>query len=124
MLGTKMIEHEQLLNFAQDEDDYPVMLYLAKVGTVINWKDNSPDEILYIPEGIFQSVAREFIRKIGPDKYYDKTILGDEFLGNLCGERENSNLSERDCTTLSEIRKFVEHGLSNSGSHYIAFEGP
>ncbi len=29
-LGVKMIEHEQLLKLAEDEDDYPVMLYSAK----------------------------------------------------------------------------------------------
>lgn len=119
-----MVEHEQLLKFAQDEDDCFVMLYLTKVGTVINWKDNSPDEILYIPEEIFQSVGREFIRKIGPEKYYDKTILDNQLLDYLCGERDTRKLSERYCITLSEIRKFVEYGLSKKGSYYLAFEGP
>ncbi|MGF1689577.1 hypothetical protein L4C36_23495 [Photobacterium japonica] len=60
-----MVEYEQLLKYAKDEDDYPVSLYLAKIGMTVNWKGNVPDEILYIPESIFQSVARGFIEKIG-----------------------------------------------------------
>ncbi len=46
-LGVKMIEHEQLMKLAKDEDDYPVMLYLAEIGSVINWKDSHPKEIIF-----------------------------------------------------------------------------
>jgi hypothetical protein len=119
-----MIEHEQLLKFTTDEDDFPVVLYLAKVGVVIDWKDNSPDEALYIPEEIFQSVASQFVHQIGSEKYYDKTILNNELLGLLCGERESGNYSNRYIATLSEIRQFVSHGLNKKNSHYLAFEGP
>jgi len=70
-----MIEHEQLLEFAKDEDDYPIMLHLAEVGKVIDWKQSSPSEVLYVPEEIFQSVALRFIDKIGLDGYYSKIIF-------------------------------------------------
>lgn len=119
-----MIEHEQLLKFAKDEDDYPVMFYVAEVGTVIDWKEASPDEVLYIPEELFESVGRSFIEKIGSEGYYGKTFLDDELIEILCGEREPSEYSERYESALYEIRKFVESGLRKKKSHYLAFEGP
>ena len=97
-----MVEHEQLLKFAKDEDDYPVMLYMAKVGMKIDWKENSPDEVLYIPEEVFQSVARSFINKIGLDGYYNKT----EFVQHTYGANFDFNVSKNWSikTTLSQGR--------------------
>ncbi|ODC03849.1 hypothetical protein BFW38_10130 [Terasakiispira papahanaumokuakeensis] len=119
-----MVEHEQLLKFAKDEDDICVMLYIAKIGLSIDWKKSSPNEILYIPEEIFDSVGRDFIGKIGGEQYYGKTILDDELIELLCGEREPSGYSEDYLNTLTEIRKFIEYGLCFKDSHYLAFEGP
>lgn len=119
-----MIEHKQLLKFAKDDDDYPVMFYLAKVGTAIDWKETSPDEILYIPEDLFGSVGRAFIDKIGSEGYYGKTLLDGELVEVLCGEREPREYSERYMSALLEIRQFVESGLKKVKSHYLAFEGP
>lgn len=119
-----MVEHEQLLKFAKDEDDVFVMLYIAEVGISIDWKNNSPDEVLYIPEKIFDSVGRGFIGKIGGEQYYGKTILDNELIELLCGERELSEYSEKYLNTLTEIRKFIDYGLRFKDSHYLAFEGP
>lgn len=119
-----MIEHEQLLEFAKGDDDYPVMLYMAKIGIIIDWKESSPDEVLYIPEELFESVGRSFIEKIGSEGYYGKTILDDELIEILCGEREPRDFSNQYITALKEIRNFVESGLRNKNSHYLAFEGP
>lgn len=119
-----MVEHEQLLKFAEDQDDYCVMIYLAKVGVCIDWKNNSPDEILYIPKRLFDSVGRNFINKIGGEQYYGKTILDSELIDLLCGEREPYSYSEKYLVTLEEIRKFIDHGLRFKESLYLAFEGP
>lgn len=119
-----MIQHEQLLEFAKDEDDYPVMLYLSEIGKVIDWKQSSPSEVLYIPEEIFQAVARRFVEKIGLDGYYNKTILDSTLIEYLCGDREPSNYSEKYKITLEVIREFINSGLLKSSSHYLAFEGP
>jgi hypothetical protein len=119
-----MIEHEQLLEFAKDEDDYPVMLYVAEIGKVIDWKQNSPSEVLYVPEEIFQAVARSFIDNIGLDGYYNKIILDKSHIEYLCGDREPSDYSERYKVTLEVIREFVNAGLLKTSSHYLAFEGP
>jgi len=119
-----MIEHKQLLKFAKGSDDYPVMLYMAEIGVVIDWKERSPDEVLYIPEGLFESVGREFIEKIGTERYYGKTVLDDEHIEILCGEREPRNYTDRYISVLEEIRNFIDSGLSKNKSHYLAFEGP
>ena len=119
-----MVEHKQLLKFAKDEDDYPVMLYLTKIGLAVDWKENSPDEVIYIPEEVFQSVARSFIDKIGTDGYYNKTILDNSHVELLCGNRETNKYSEQYQVTLAAIRQFIESGLKKSNSHYLAFEGP
>ena len=119
-----MVEHEQLLKFAKDEDDICVMLYIAKVGVSIDWKNYSPDEVLYIPEQIFESVGRGFIRKIGGEQYYGKTILDNVLIELLCSECEPSKHSEKYLNVLTEIRKFIDHGLRFRDSHYLAFEGP
>lgn len=119
-----MIEHDQLIEFAKDEDDYPVMLYLAQIGKVIDWKESFPDEVLYVPENIFQAVAREFIDDIGLDGYYNKTILNQRHTHMLCQEREQEDLSNEYLVTLETLRKFIGAGQARSKSHYIAFEGP
>lgn len=119
-----MIEHEQLLEFVEDEDDYPVMLYLAKIGEVIDWKEKSPDEVLYVPEKMFQSVAGEFIEQIGLGGFYGKTILDDRLIEILlhCGEKENCSNAQK--VILEVIRNFVNFCVQKSNSHYLAFEGP
>lgn len=119
-----MVEHEQLLKSAKEEDDICVMLYIAKVGVSIDWKNYSPDEVLYIPEEVFDSVGRNFIGKIGGEQYYGKTILDNELIELLCGERKPSKYSEKYLNTLTEIRKFIDYGLRFKDSHYLAFEGP
>ncbi|KZN57995.1 hypothetical protein N473_26585 [Pseudoalteromonas luteoviolacea CPMOR-1] len=86
-----MVEHEQLLKFAKDEDDIFVMLFIAKVGG---------------------------------EQYYGKTILDNELIELLCGEREPSKYSEKYLSVLTEIRKFIDYGLCLKDSHYLAFEGP
>ena len=120
----KMIEHEQLLKFSEDKNDYPVILYWAKIGTLIDWKENSPEEVLYIPEKIFQSIGRAFIKKIGSVGYYDKTILNEELVALLCGQRESSEYSEKYILTFTEIRRFVKLDFSKNPIYYLAFEGP
>lgn len=119
-----MIEHKQLLEFAKDEDDYPVMLYLAEIGKVIDWKQSSPVEVLYVPEEIFQSVARRFTEIIGLEGYYNKVILDGTHIELLCGEREPSEYTEKYKVTLAVIRDFINLGLQKTSSHYLAFEGP
>lgn len=119
-----MIEHEQLLKFAEDDDDCPVMLYLAKVGTAIDWKETSPEEILYIPESLFGSVGRAFIDKIGVEGYYGQTLLDAQLIEVLCSEREPGEYSEQYIYALLEIRQFVGSALKKVKTHYIAFEGP
>ncbi len=47
-----MIEHKQ---------DYPVYSYLCKNDVLIDWEDITPDEILYIPENLFNNLAKSFI---------------------------------------------------------------
>ena len=119
-----MIEHEQLLEFAKGDDDYPIILYLAEIGKVIDWTQSSPSDVLYVPEEIFQAVARRFIDKIGLDGYYRKIILDSSHIEYLCGDREPSDYSEKYKVTLEVIREFINTGLLKSSSHYLAFEGP
>ncbi|CAH0535332.1 hypothetical protein VST7929_02931 [Vibrio stylophorae] len=119
-----MIEHELLLQYAKDEDDYPVMLYLAKRGVSINWKDSIPDEVLYIPEELFQVVARGFVEKVGLEGYYGKTILTSTEIDLLCCEREVGEFPENFIVIFAIIKHFIDEGCKKVDTHYLAFEGP
>lgn len=119
-----MIEHKQLLELIQDEDDYPVMLYLAEIGTKIDWREIFPEELLYIPESLFELVGRKFIDLIGLDGYYGKTILDNQLIEILCCQREKSIYSSRYLVTLETIRNFINLGLQKHDSHLLVFEGP
>jgi len=119
-----MIEREGLIQYAKDEDDYPVMIYLVKKGVVVDWRGNLPDEVLYIPEDLFESVGRMFIEKVGVDGYYGKTVLNNELIDALCHEREARNFSSRFENALMEIREFVKLGKQKENTHHLVFEGP
>ncbi len=119
-----MIEHEQLIKLAEDEDDYPVMLYSAKKGVSVDWKVNSPEEVLYIPESAFQSVYQNFIDKVGLDGYYTKTILDICHVELLCSNTGSHNYSDQQQYVMAAVKQFIDAGLNKKHSHYLAFEGP
>jgi len=118
-----MIEHEQLMKYATDEDDYPVWFCLCQNDVQIDWKENNPDEILSVPEKLFNNLGKLFIDEIGL-KYYDTVIISNDLEALLLKSFIVADNTERNLVAAREITKFIEKAKSFKETHYLTFEGP
>ena len=118
-----MVENEELMAFAESEDDVHVAFCICKNGAYIDWKDVLPDEVLYVPETIFEKIAPEFMRQLGRDYYGTNGISGElETILNA----EMAVISESRALQQSKvvINQFMRKAKSVNASHYLVFEGP
>lgn len=118
-----MIEHEQLMGSAKDEDDGPVYLCLYKNGQRIDWKESSPEEVLYIPETIFEAVARNFVDVIGQD-YYGTVGISKEYAVIIQGGFSRASPEILSFEMVQFVNNFIERSMEWSQTHYLAFQGP
>ena len=119
-----MISHDHLMRFARDEDDYPVMLYLAPIGQIVDWKTTFPSEVLYIPESLFHHLAADFIQRLGQN-YYEQTQLSAAhiaLLNALQPQPEHSPSGHAEA--LTAVQKLLQQAKENQHSHRLVFEGP
>ena len=61
------------------EHDIRVALCIVQNGHNVNWRDALPDEVLYVPEEVFDLCAPHFIKEVG-DRYYGTMELSGDLL--------------------------------------------
>lgn len=119
----KMIENEQLMAFAENEDDVPVAFCICKNGAYIDWKDSPPEEVLYVPENTFEKIAPSFMERLGRDYYGSNGISGeleDILVSEILLVSKSANLQQ----VKVAIYQFIQKASSVSATHYLVFEGP
>ena len=118
-----MIEHEQLQKYATDEDDCLVSFNLCKNNVEIDWKEHSPDEILYVPENLFNNLCAAFVKKVGLE-YYDTVEITNELEEILHRSFISAGNNEANIVSAREISQFIEKAKCLKETHYLTFEGP
>ena len=119
-----MISHDHLMRFARDEDDYPVMLYRAPIGQIVDWKTTFPSEVLYIPESLFHRIAADFIQRLGQN-YYEQTQLNTAHIALLSDlEPQPQAFPSGHTETLTAVQKLLRQAKETQHSHRLIFEGP
>lgn len=118
-----MIEHEQLQKYSTDEDDCLVSFNLCKNNVEIDWKENLPDEILYVPENLFNNLCALFVTKLGLD-YYDSVVITSELEETLQKSFITAENSETNIVAAREIIQFIDKAKNLNETHYLTFEGP
>ncbi|MEX2553727.1 MAG: hypothetical protein WD627_12090 [Actinomycetota bacterium] len=117
-----MKEHTHLVA----EHDVWVALCLAENGHYINWMNNLPDEVLYVPEEVFDQCAPRFLQLLG-DRYYERTGLSPDLLEALTQDLGRTTDEAQDLTVKNAAEymlAFLINGVQKSKTHYLAFEGP
>lgn len=119
-----MIEHEELMKLKEHEDDVPVSFSIVPNGKEIDWRDNIPDEILYIPEEAFNRLAKEFGQTITPEEYYGQKVLDEKLETILLASLSKNTSSDSDANIYQTIYKFLNYAHSKKESHFVLYEGP
>lgn len=118
-----MIEHEQLQKYATDDDDCLVSFNLCKNNIEIDWKEKTPDEILYVPENLFNNLCKAFVKEIGL-KYYETVEITSELEDILHSSFITAENNEANIVSAREIIQFIEKAKPLRETHYLTFEGP